>query len=214
MHRDPPGCVRAVPICGSPGRRAPAALLPALADASRARGYNAAAPGFPAPGPGHRPANPRRGDGWTRPPLAAAAASLRGNHAVVAPAARGGRGSPAASPGPAPPPALTLPVGSSTLPRDRSSNKPRSDPAFVPPKNPVSIPCRDLVPVPQRHRVLVPWRDPVPVPPRDPAPVPQSDLAPLSRIDGGVYKAILVHTMVHLNQGPAFARYPLASADQ
>ncbi|KAL2299465.1 hypothetical protein Nmel_014123 [Mimus melanotis] len=91
---------------------------------------------------------------------------------------------------------------------DGSSTKPRRDAAPVPPKSPVSIPWSDLVPVPQRRRVPVPWRDPVPVPSRHPAPVPQSDLAPFSRRDGGVVKAILVHIMVHLNEGPACARYP------
>lgn len=88
----PAVCVPAVcPGCVCPGRRAPAALRPAVCAAGRARGYNAAAPGFPAPGPGRPSANPRRGEGWARPSLAAGAASLRGNHAVVAPAARGAR---------------------------------------------------------------------------------------------------------------------------
>lgn len=141
----------AVPSCGSPGRLAPSARRPALAAAGRARGYNAAAPGFPAPGPGRRPANPRRGEGWTRPSLAAAAASLRGNHAVVAPAARGAR-LPRCEPRPRPAARPRFPRRIQHLPNP----SPTEGSTFYPMEGSNPSPTETSSPVPQGYPVPFP----------------------------------------------------------
>lgn len=129
--------------------------------------------------------------------MAAAAASLRGNHAVVAPAARGAR-LPRCQPRPAARP--RSPRGIRHRPVDGCGAEPRRVTAALPRKDPVSIPQSDLVRVPQRYPVPVPPRDPALDPQRCPVPFPQRHLAPFSGTDDGIAKAIPVHIMVHLNQ--------------